>query len=57
MHLIMYILTCYFRKGPDALPRWDRVMEQVLATVPTAGLEAVVVAVELVIECGALSDY
>jgi transposase len=33
----------------------DRVMAQVLATVPTAGLAAVLVAVELVIESGALS--
>ena len=33
----------------------DRVMAQVLAAVPTAGLEAVLVAVELVIESGALS--
>ena len=33
----------------------DRVMAQVLAAVPTAGLDAVVVAVELVIESGALS--
>ena len=30
-------------------------MAQVLATVPTAGLEAVLVAVELVVESGALS--
>lgn len=33
----------------------DRIMAQVLAAVPTAGLEAVLVAVELVIESGALS--
>lgn len=33
----------------------DRVMAQVLAAVPTAGLEAVLVAVDLVIEAGALS--
>ena len=33
----------------------DRVMAQVLAAVPTAGLEAVLVAVELVVESGALS--
>ena len=33
----------------------DRVMSQVLAAVPTAGLEAVLVAVELVIESGVLS--
>jgi transposase len=33
----------------------DKVMAQVLACVPTAGLEAVLVAVELVVESGALS--
>jgi hypothetical protein len=33
----------------------DRVMAQVLAAVPTAGLEAVLVAVELVVDSGALS--
>ena len=33
----------------------DRVMAQVLAAVPTAGLDAVLVAVELVLESGALS--
>ena len=33
----------------------DRVMAQVLAVVPTAGLEAVLVAVDLVVESGALS--
>ena len=33
----------------------DRVMAQVLAAVPTAGLEAVLVAVELVLESGSLS--
>ena len=33
----------------------DRVMAQVLAAVPSAGLEAVLVAVELVVESGALS--
>ena len=33
----------------------DRVMAQVLAAVPTAGLDAVLVAVELVVESGALS--
>jgi transposase len=33
----------------------DKVMAQVLASVPTAGLEAVLVAVELVVESGALS--
>ena len=36
-------------------PGGDKVMAQVLAAVPTAGLEAVLVAVELVIESGALS--
>ena len=36
-------------------PGGDRVMAQVLAAVPTAGLEAVLVAVELVIESAALS--
>ena len=36
-------------------PGGDRVMAQVLAAVPTAGLEAVLVAVELVIESGVLS--
>lgn len=33
----------------------DKVMAQVLAAVPTAGLDAVLVAVELVVETGALS--
>ena len=33
----------------------DRIMAQVLACVPTAGLDAVLVAVELVVESGALS--
>ena len=33
----------------------DRVMAQVLSCVPHAGLEAVLVAVELVVESGALS--
>ena len=33
----------------------DKIMAQVLAAVPTAGLEAVLVAVELVLESGALS--
>ena len=33
----------------------DKIMAQVLATVPTAGLDAVLVAVELVIESGVLS--
>ena len=33
----------------------DRVMAQVLAAVPTAGLEAVLVAVSLVLETGAVS--
>ena len=36
-------------------PGGDRIMAQVLAAVPTAGLEAVLVAVELVVESGALS--
>ena len=36
-------------------PGGDRVMAQVLAAVPAAGLEAVLVAVELVIESGVLS--
>jgi len=36
-------------------PGGDRVMAQVLAAVPTAGLDAVLVAVELVLETGALS--
>ena len=36
-------------------PGGDKVMAQVLAAVPTAGLEAVLVAVELVIESGVLS--
>ena len=36
-------------------PGGDRVMAQVLAAVPSAGLEAVLVAVELVIESGVLS--
>ena len=36
-------------------PGGDRVMAQVLAAVPTAGLEAVLVAVELVLEAGAVS--
>jgi hypothetical protein len=35
--------------------RGDRVMAQVLAAVPTAGLEAVLVAVSLVLETGAVS--
>lgn len=33
----------------------DKVMAQVLAAVPAAGLEAVLVAVDLVVESGALS--
>lgn len=33
----------------------DKIMAQVLAAVPTAGLDAVLVAVELVIESGAIS--
>jgi len=36
-------------------PGGDRVMAQVLAAVPTAGLEAVLVAAELVLESGAVS--
>jgi hypothetical protein len=36
-------------------PGGDRVMAQVLAAVPTAGLESVLVAVELVLETGAVS--
>ena len=36
-------------------PGGDRVMAQVLAAVPTAGLEAVLVAVSLVLETGAVS--
>jgi len=36
-------------------PGGDRVMAQVLATVPTAGLDAVLVAAELVLETGAVS--
>lgn len=36
-------------------PGGDRVMAQVLAAVPTAGLEAVLVAVELVLDSGAVS--
>ena len=36
-------------------PGGDKVMAQVLSAVPTAGLDAVLVAVELVIESGALS--
>ena len=50
---------------PEPLPRLrqglmkhaggDRIMAQVLAAVPTAGLEAVLVAVDLVVQSGALS--
>ena len=36
-------------------PGGDKVMAQVLAAVPISGLEAVLVAVELVVESGALS--
>jgi len=36
-------------------PAGDRVMAQVLAAVPAAGLDAVLVAVELVLESGAVS--
>lgn len=43
------------RLGLMRHPGGDRVMAQVLAAVPTAGLDAVLVAVELVIESGALS--
>ena len=43
------------RQGLMRDPGGDRVMAQVLAAVPRAGLEAVLVAVELVIESGALS--
>ena len=43
------------RQGLLRHPGGDQVMAQVLAAVPTAGLDAVLVAVELVIESGALS--
>ncbi len=43
------------RAGLLRRPGGDRVMAQVLACVPTAGLDAVLVAVELVVESGALS--
>ncbi len=43
------------RQGLMRHPGGDRVMAQVLAAVPTAGLEAVLVAVDLVVESGALS--
>jgi hypothetical protein len=36
-------------------PGGDRVMAQVLAAIPTAGLEAVLVAIELVLESGLVS--
>lgn len=43
------------RKGLLRHPGGDRVMAQVLAAVPTAGLDAVLVAAELVLETGAVS--
>jgi transposase len=43
------------RQGLIRHPGGDRIMAQVLAAVPTAGLVAVLVAVELVVESGALS--
>ena len=43
------------RQGPMRHEGGDRIMAQVLATVPAAGLGAVLVAVELVIETGALN--
>ncbi len=43
------------RQGLLRHPGGDRVMAKVLATVPTAGLDAVLVAVELVVESGVLS--
>lgn len=43
------------RQGLMRHPGGDRVMAKVLATVPTAGLDAVLVAVELVVESGVLS--
>jgi transposase len=43
------------RHGLLRRPGGDKVMAQVLACVPAAGLEAVLVAVELVVESGALS--
>ena len=43
------------RLGLMRHPGGDKIMSQVLAAVPTAGLDAVLVAVELVIESGALS--
>ena len=43
------------RRGLLRHPGGDRVMAQVLAAVPTAGLNAVLVAVELVVESGVLS--
>jgi hypothetical protein len=43
------------RRGLLRHPGGDRVMAQVLASVPTAGLNAVLVAVELVVESGVLS--
>ena len=43
------------RQGLLRHPGGDRVMAKVLAAVPRAGLDAVLVAVELVVESGALS--
>jgi transposase len=43
------------RRGLMRHPGGDRVMAQVLAAVPTSGLDAVLVAVDLVIESGVLS--
>ena len=43
------------RLGLMRHPGGDKIMSQVLAAVPTAGLDTVLVAVELVIESGALS--
>jgi hypothetical protein len=40
------------RRGLLRNPGGDRVMAQVLAIVPTAGLDAVLVAVELALETG-----
>lgn len=43
------------RQGLLKRPGGDKVMAQVLATVPVAGLDAVLVAVELVLESGVIS--
>ena len=43
------------KQGLLRQPGGDKIMAQVLAAVPTAGLESVLVAVELVIESGVLS--